>query len=663
MEGGAHSPAIPAVADRAALGQVAAFRLVGLGLLRHHPAPLTSRTILWVWPIPPPDDRDVSVRTHHELIFLAVGVVVAALIGWHRAALLVRPLDMVTLWLSRSPWRAGTAVTLTCLALSLLTGLWAGIHYPGTHDEFGYLLQADTFCQGRLSNPAHPFWQHFESMHIIQQPTYQAKYPPGQGLAIALGQATIGIPMAGIWLSCALCAAAVWWMLAAWVPPRWAVLGGLLWAFKLAPSNWAQSFWGGAVACTGGALLLGGLRRSWDRPTFASSLAIATGTSLLAMTRPYEGLVLTMFVAGTLLYRAVQAGWSPALIVGKLCLPALIALVPAGVFLTAYNSAVTGDWKRMPYAAHDVQYSANPTFLFSHPIPVERIPEYRHSAMRDYYVGWERLRWTEKASLYGFNPSLATKLWGFFRFYVGGPFLIPIIAFSLAPRRSWWTFAVAGVGIALLANTQTLYLYAHYIAGITGLMFFLGITGMRLLNRWKPGARPIGKVLSGLTVLSLLMGAFGPPLSTLWSPLETQTARSRMEKQIRATRSGKHLLFVSYLPDHNIHDEWVYNGAQIDACEFVWARSISPERDAELAAYYPDRTVWQLTTGHTSIAAVPTREPLPPYPTGTSPARAKLFPTAPFERYTPSPEQSAPSRDYEESLPVTAQTDQNHATR
>jgi hypothetical protein len=58
-------------------------------------------------------------------------------------------------------------------------------------------------------------------------------------------------------------------------------------------------------------------------------------------------------------------------------------------------------------------------------------------------------------------------------------------------------------------------------------------------------------------------------------------------------KGGKHLVLVNYAPNRVFHNEWVYNGADIDSQTVVFARSLGPVRDISVAKYYPTRHLWQ----------------------------------------------------------------------
>src|SRR6266478_7959319 len=57
---------------------------------------------------------------------------------------------------------------------------------------------------------------------------------------------------------------------------------------------------------------------------------------------------------------------------------------------------------------------------------------------------------------------------------------------------------------------------------------------------------------------------------------------------------GLGLIIVSYGPGHSVHNEWVYNEADIDGAKVVWARDMDVAQNCNLVAYFRNRRTWSL---------------------------------------------------------------------
>src|SRR5581483_1028784 len=159
---------------------------------------------------------------------------------------------------------------------------------PAIQDEFSYLLASDTFASGRLANPTPALAEHFETPQVLVRPTYASKYPPFSAMLMALGQKLTGDAWVGVWLSLGLLCSAICWALQGWLPCTWALLGSIIALLRIGlVSYWSESYWGGACAALGGALIIGAVPRLVRRePSLPVIVTFAAGLAILVNTRP-----------------------------------------------------------------------------------------------------------------------------------------------------------------------------------------------------------------------------------------------------------------------------------------------------------------------------------------------------------------------------------------
>ncbi len=590
-------------------------------------------------------------------LLAALGLLLVALLApWRPIGFLLgaaRILEVVRALARRRIW-AIVLVGLIAFGGDALVS-WRRPPLPVAPDEFSYLLAADTFASGRMTNPTPPQWQQLETAEVLLRPTYQSKYPPGQALFLALGQRLLGNPLAGVWLSSALACAALCWMLQAWVGETWALYGGLLAAFQLAFfGHWAQSYWGGMGATMGGALVYGAVRRiagqesSWSRALHG--LLLALGLLILANTRPFEGLLAAAPGGVALLAFGFRkrVGWRQ--FGREVALPAAAVLLLGAFLMLAYNRRVTGSAGRLPYQVYEQQYDAVPSFIFQRLRPWPRLQDAAmEAAAVDTLAVW---RWAHGFYRVAF---VASKLFGFWQFAFGAALslafvmlawaepwpatvrILQVIAFLVvqtlaavrllfwpSPSPSWiaallfalllqailllrffpdfWErVALAALGLVAAGLVlETWRFHSHYIAPVIPLAVVLVVQAIRRAWAWTPGRRAPGKILAlGLPPLVLAIAAAGS--ASPRGPLERWAGqRAAMQKRLESL-PGRQLVIVHYQPQHDFYEEWVQNRADPQQTKVVWAREGSEEENCRLMASYSGRTVWLLNADHEQL--------------------------------------------------------------
>ena len=379
---------------------------------------------------------------------------------------------------------------------------WQHVPQPKVHDEFSYLLAGDTFAHGRLANPPHSLWIFFDTFHVIQHPTYASMYPPAQGMALAVGQ-WLGQPWIGVLLCVAAMCMAFTWMLQGWMPPEWALLGGILvWARFCIFSYWVNSFWGGAVAATGAALVLGALPRIWDHHRSRDAVVFGLGAGILAISRPAEGVIFFIPLGVALLWWALRLGdFSRGVVARRIVLPIAAILACAAGFIGYYNWRVTGSPIVFPHFIEERQITTA-VFLWQHDKPPIT---YSNPQFDDFYhnfmPGLYQASWPAAVGQWWYKST------DFWEFFLGPALSLPFLALPWVLMEPRNRLLLVQVALSAFGLWVVVYYHAHYAAPLMAAVFVLLMQCMRVLRRLRVLGRPAGVGLTRLIVLfTLLIG-------------------------------------------------------------------------------------------------------------------------------------------------------------
>lgn len=490
-----------------------------------------------------------------------------------------------------SAWRVILALALVAGLGNATLTLIQGPPVPVGFDEWSYLLAAETFSSGRITNPPSPH-PALVGENTVGTPSYQSKYPPANGLILAVGQSIAGHPSVGLWLSAALLAAALTWCFQAWVGPQWALLGGLLLTLRLGlGSYWNQTYFGGSLAAIGGALLYGSIRRLTvrDQPRLRYSLLLCLGLAVLANSRPFEGLLVSLPAAWMLVR------WFLGLDASGRRLASLRVVLPVGAMLLLtligigyYNWRVTGDPLVMPHFHHKELYDFHSEFVWdreagatSQHVVIERTAGGEDPAWWEYGLrnGWHRI-WLVLFVI--LSPALAVPL---------------LVGLGALRDKSLQPLAVACV-LVMLGHFASSIFYPHYSSPLTAPLWTLALVVLANAYDWRWRGRPVGAGL-GLVALVLIatsfavqVPAFRPDANApIWERLEAQ-------RDLEST-PGRHLVLGPQAIVYN------YNPALIRQAKVLWAADMGSEENRRLFELFPDYQFWWMEVYGRSVMLRP----------------------------------------------------------
>ncbi|HBY60412.1 MAG TPA: hypothetical protein DEH78_11350, partial [Solibacterales bacterium] len=256
-----------------------------------------------------------------------------------------------------------------------------------------------------------------------------------------------------------------------------------------------------------------------------------------------------------------------------------------------HDRAVTGHPLRLPYLEYSRQYSSTPPLWI---LPAGDGPRRLPTATLRRIHDWE-LTWLNQP-----ERPFPIALWKRFDFVLStlrtdcsadAP-LILLLLFAAGVEAAALSLAVP-IALGLFALSLETWTLAHYAAPVAALLWVALFVALSRLARWRRRGARAGAVL----VLGVLVCLLVKPVLTSAARIAGWNRQAQPRSAIArllAAQPGGHLVLVRRAPEASLHEEWVYNGPDIDAQRIVWAHDLGSAANDRLLTYYRGRRIWVL---------------------------------------------------------------------
>jgi len=279
-------------------------------------------------------------------------------------------------------------------------------------------------------------------------------------------------------------------------------------------------------------------------------------------------------------------------------LPLVLVLAAGAAAMAANNRAVTGSPLRLPYAEYQAQCDNAPLFFFQ---PLK--PPIRSASAR-------LTRFCETVTIPAYHASqkLSHKVSNFMfilnqfkSFLLGTVLLLPLLLLPWMTSNRWLVWALAVVGLMMAVQVLVVYVHSHYLAPIVPLIFLFLAEGLRRLRTLRGRQRMSIRLPARYVIVLFLASASWGFLregalarESLHSRASAFPNNRRMILRQLAAIPGQHIVLVRYAPEYTLHEEWVYNGADIDGQPVIFAHDLGSLENRALLEYFAGRRAWSI---------------------------------------------------------------------